>query len=131
MRIDRPTLYGMKLRLCSHPSVGGVTVSMVAFQAVDPGSTPGRRTLFFLPLSFWSHCTLLRARVCVMWMILGSSKHSLNERLHRRFDGDKLSDPARRSVGGVTVSMVAFQAVDPGSTPGRRTLFLMISFWPL
>lgn len=26
-----------------------------------------------------------------------------------------------RSVGGVTVSMVAFQAVDPGSTPGRRT----------
>ena len=23
-------------------------------------------------------------------------------------------------VGGVTVSMVAFQAVDPGSTPGRR-----------
>lgn len=29
-------------------SVGGVTVSMVAFQAVDPGSTPGRRTSFFL-----------------------------------------------------------------------------------
>ena len=27
------------------------------------------------------------------------------------------------SVGGVTVSMVAFQAVDPGSTPGRRTHF--------
>ena len=31
-----------KLFKCS--SVGGVTVSMVAFQAVDPGSTPGRRT---------------------------------------------------------------------------------------
>ena len=28
------------------------------------------------------------------------------------------------SVGGVTVSMVAFQAVDPGSTPGRRTEIL-------
>ena len=27
-------------------------------------------------------------------------------------------------VGGVTVSMVAFQAVDPGSTPGRRISFL-------
>ena len=27
-------------------------------------------------------------------------------------------------VGGVTVSMVAFQAVDPGSIPGRRILFL-------
>ena len=25
----------------SSPSVGGVTVSIVAFQAIDPGSTPG------------------------------------------------------------------------------------------
>ena len=33
--------------------------------------------------------------------------------LERSWSG-KLS----RSVGGVTVSMVAFQAVDPGSTPG-------------
>ena len=30
------------------------------------------------------------------------------------------------SVGGVTVSMVAFQAVDPGSTPGRRIVFLNV-----
>ena len=29
------------------PSVGGVTVSIVAFQAVDPGSTPGQRIYFF------------------------------------------------------------------------------------
>ena len=29
-------------------SVGGVTVSMVAFQAADPGSTPGQRTFLFL-----------------------------------------------------------------------------------
>ena len=28
------------------------------------------------------------------------------------------------SVGGVTVSIVAFQAVDPGSTPGQRIIFL-------
>ena len=28
-------------------SVGGVAVSIVAFQAVDPGSTPGRRMYFF------------------------------------------------------------------------------------
>ena len=27
------------------------------------------------------------------------------------------------SVGGVKVSMVAFQAVDPGSIPGRRISF--------
>ena len=32
------------------------------------------------------------------------------------------------SVGGVTVSMVAFQAVDPGSTPGRRIVFIKIWF---
>ena len=36
----------LKLFKCS--SVGGVTVSMVAFQAVDPGSTPGRRTRNFV-----------------------------------------------------------------------------------
>lgn len=28
-------------------SVGGVKVSMVAFQAVDPGSIPGRRIFLF------------------------------------------------------------------------------------
>ena len=28
-----------------------------------------------------------------------------------------------KSVGGVMVSMVAFQAVDPGSIPGRRTFW--------
>ena len=31
----------------------GVTVIMAASQAVDPGSTPGCRTNFFLLLSFW------------------------------------------------------------------------------
>ena len=34
----------MVLVICS---VGGVKVSMVAFQAVDPGSIPGRRSLLF------------------------------------------------------------------------------------
>lgn len=32
------------------PCVGGVMVSIVAFQAVDPGSIPGRRRMFFLRL---------------------------------------------------------------------------------
>ena len=39
--------------------VGGVAVSIVAFQAVDPGSTPGRRMYFFLRL-----CTC-QVRSCV------------------------------------------------------------------
>ena len=34
-------------------------------------------------------------------------------------------------VGGVTASMVAFQAIDPGSTPGRRKLFYMTSYFKI
>ena len=30
----------------------------------------------------------------------------------------------QRGVGGIVVSIAAFQAVDPGSIPGRRTFFL-------
>ena len=29
----------------------------------------------------------------------------------------------QRSVGGIMVSIAAFQAVDPGSIPGRRKIF--------
>ena len=62
----------LKLFKCS--SVGGVTVSMVAFQAVDPGSTPGRRTFFFflhtvLDSARWISVTLhahLSARASVV-----------------------------------------------------------------
>ena len=36
-----------KLKNCRSPSVGGVKVSIVAFQAIDPGSIPGRRTWCF------------------------------------------------------------------------------------
>ena len=32
------------------------------------------------------------------------------------------------SVGGVKVSMVAFQAVDPGSIPGRRIFYIFV-YW--
>ena len=41
------------IRICKSGSVsrvGGVMVSIVAFQAVDPGSTPGQRIFFSL---FW------------------------------------------------------------------------------
>ena len=44
------TTFGDKRDIVSpsaQPSVGGVTVSIVAFQAVDPGSTPGQRRSFF------------------------------------------------------------------------------------
>ena len=33
---------------CTHVRVGGIVVSIAAFQAVDPGSIPGHRILTFL-----------------------------------------------------------------------------------
>ena len=33
--------------LLLHQSVGGIVVSIAAFQAVDPGSIPGRRKIYF------------------------------------------------------------------------------------
>ena len=33
---------------------------------------------------------------------------------------------ASRSVGGIVVSIAAFQAVDPGSIPGRRIKFCVL-----
>ena len=36
----------------NHESVGGIMVSIAAFQAVDPGSIPGRRSFLFMPILF-------------------------------------------------------------------------------
>ena len=37
----------------------------------------------------------------------------------------------RNGVGGVMVSIVAFQAVDPGSIPGQRIPFFLYFFYSL
>ena len=37
----------LPVRQLSDQRVGGIVVSIAAFQAVDPGSIPGRRSLFF------------------------------------------------------------------------------------
>ncbi len=42
----------------------------------------------------------------------------------------KLSTVCQVGVGGVTVSIVAFQAIDPGSTPGQRIFFFMMCATP-
>ena len=36
-----------------------------------------------------------------------------------------------KSVGGIVVSIAAFQAVDPGSIPGRRNSFLFFPLTPI
>ena len=48
--------------------------------------------------------------------------------LVRRFITPLFLGLIRARVGGVTVSIAAFQAVDPGSTPGQRMFFLFF-FW--
>ena len=57
-------------------SVGGVTVSMVAFQAVDPGSTPGRRIVF---VKLWRRSQTTHQRVLVVdqFVELGRVKQRL------------------------------------------------------
>ena len=47
---DNPLKSGYLMGSHVTSSVGGVTVSMVAFQAVDPGSIPGRRS--FIEFTF-------------------------------------------------------------------------------
>merc|ERR1712127_232128 len=45
--VPRVPIWTQPLPVISIDSVAGVMVSIVAFQAVDPGSIPGRRSLFF------------------------------------------------------------------------------------
>ena len=69
-------------------------VSIVASQAIDPGSIPGRRRVVYI-----TRKTETKNNDCTRLSIL-RARHVL----HR--------------VGGVKVSIVAFQAIDPGSIPG-------------
>ena len=81
-------------------SVGGVKVSIVAFQAIDPGSIPGWRT-FWTPYKAWGH------------LVYGENFFF-----------------SCYGVGGVKVSIVAFQAIDPGSIPGWRIILeSQIGLW--
>ena len=43
--------YGINLKTHLSDGVGGIVVSIAAFQAVDPGSIPGRRKFFPRPIS--------------------------------------------------------------------------------
>ena len=49
---------------------GGVMVSIVAFQAVDPGSIPGHRTLFFRLLSRYFHSFSFHVYETVLYRII-------------------------------------------------------------
>ncbi len=48
MYVELEKIENIKLQTTLAAGVSGVAVSMVAFQAIDPGSTPGSRSLLFL-----------------------------------------------------------------------------------
>ena len=89
-------------------SVGGVKVSIVAFQAIDPGSIPGWRKILILIFLYYYYCA-----------------YKLNHPNKLLFT---FSSYVSRCVGGVKVSIVASQAIDPGSIPGRRKFLISIIF---
>ena len=64
-----------ELPCCS--SVGGVTVSMVAFQAVDPGSTPGRRTRNFVLVITNNNIHILQDKPKNIWKVTHRVYNSL------------------------------------------------------
>ena len=51
--VPRVPIWTQPLPVISIDSVAGVMVSIVAFQAVDPGSIPGRRSFFFCCFVFF------------------------------------------------------------------------------
>ena len=75
--------------------------SIVAFQAIDPGSTPGSRTFMLLQAVKWYWS--------IGQLFLYVDKLNLLPR-----------NQMREWYNG---SIVAFQAIDPGSTPGSRTFY--------
>ena len=88
-------------------------VSIAASQAVDPGSIPGRR---------------------MFWHVLAADGQSRSDNQATastiRGDGDVclyLRASRSQGVGGIMVSIAAFQAVDPGLIPGRRIFWLVLS----
>ncbi|CAM4568103.1 unnamed protein product [Leuciscus chuanchicus] len=119
--------------------VGGIVVSIAAFQAVDSGSIPGQRIAFCTANSFcnsWleqNFCMGLWAavkdlvspsgnRTPVFRVTGGDTVHYTNEELQRQHKSASSLRPTAR-VGGIVVSIAAFQAVDPGSIPGQRIAF--------
>ena len=112
----------------------GVTVSMDAFQAFDPGSTPAIAHYFFI--FFHEINNFLSLLLDGVWTPKKNSKYQEHwtKREHSHYIVCNFIIIIYENVflwsdRGVTVSMDAFQAFDPGSTPGDRTLFFYFFSW--
>ena len=87
-----------------HPEllgVGGIMVSIAAFQAVDPGSIPGRR-------NFFSIYNQMCKGSCVKFM-----------------------NPGVNVPRGLTARISGFHPGGPGSTPGVGSPFLFFRYLPV
>ena len=62
---------------------------------------------------------------------LVSNHDLLCEMSNRRFIILDLDPSPQQCVGGIMVSIAAFQAVDPGSIPGRRSPFFSFLYLPI
>ena len=91
-----PTFLTLELR-----SVGGIMVSIAAFQAVDPGSIPGRR-------NFFSIYNQMCKGSCVKFM-----------------------NPGVNVPRGLTARISGFHPGGPGSTPGVGSPFLFFRYLPV
>ena len=102
--------------------------SIAASQAVDPGSIPGQCSKLSLHPSvvFESRDMDRRSKVPVPFshfpVKYGESMHDI-----AILEGFAHLNACNTCVGGIVVSIAAFQAVDPGSIPGRRNLFFDFS----
>ena len=85
----------------SHQCVGGIMVSIAAFQAVDPGSIPGRR-------NFFSIYNQMCKGSCVKFM-----------------------NPGVNVPRGLTARISGFHPGGPGSTPGVGSPFLFFRYLPV
>ena len=83
-------------------SVGGVKVSIVAFQAIDPGSIPGWRTFFFRHWTVVNNTDWAATSIPILLHIV--------------------SYPIPY---GLVVRIPGFHPGGPGSIPGVGTLFFL------
>ena len=124
-------------------SVGGIMVSIVAFQAIDPGSIPGQRIFCLISVIFiYFYNCYLRVLLHNQKIITSWSTTDCTIIIHSRFflillltrfemklflhGSEATLVPTWCSVGGIMVSIVAFQAIDPGSIPGQRIFIFFI-----
>lgn len=93
--------------VCS--SVGGIMVSIAAFQAVDPGSIPGRRSFLFClfcPCGLLPACLLLPMDYLFNGLIYFSYRHR-----HFDYSCESFFHAINKALGCITVNVFLYWCV--------------------